>query len=41
MAAGVDPIALAGTVERYNDDCARGVDSAFFKPLIDLDATRK
>lgn len=32
--AGVDPIALAGTVERYNGDCALGVDSAFFKPPI-------
>jgi fumarate reductase flavoprotein subunit len=32
--AGIEPLALAGTVERYNDDCARGVDSAFFKPKI-------
>ena len=29
--AGIDAAALAGTVERYNADCARGSDSAFFK----------
>jgi fumarate reductase flavoprotein subunit len=34
QAAGIAPAALAGTVERYNGDCARGVDSAFFKPPI-------
>jgi fumarate reductase flavoprotein subunit len=29
--AGIDASALAGTLERYNADCKRGVDSAFFK----------
>jgi fumarate reductase flavoprotein subunit len=30
-AAGIHPAGLLGTVERYNRDCARGVDSAFLK----------
>ena len=30
--AGIDASALAGTLERYNADCARGLDTAFFKP---------
>jgi fumarate reductase flavoprotein subunit len=29
--AGIDASALAGTLERYNADCERGFDSAFFK----------
>jgi fumarate reductase flavoprotein subunit len=29
--AGIDGAALAGTIERYNADCDRGVDDAFFK----------
>jgi fumarate reductase flavoprotein subunit len=29
--AGIDAVALAGTIERYNTDCAGGRDSAFFK----------
>jgi len=29
--AGIPAAALAGTVERYNADCARGQDSVFFK----------
>ena len=32
--AGIDAPALAGTVERYNADCERGVDTAFFKSPI-------
>jgi fumarate reductase flavoprotein subunit len=31
LRAGIDASALAGTLERYNADCERGVDSAFFK----------
>ncbi|MAE95197.1 MAG: FAD-binding dehydrogenase [Deltaproteobacteria bacterium] len=29
--AGIDGEALAGTLERYNADCRRGLDTAFFK----------
>jgi fumarate reductase flavoprotein subunit len=29
--AGIDARALAGTLDRYNDDCARGRDSAYIK----------
>jgi fumarate reductase flavoprotein subunit len=29
--AGIDPVALTATVERYNADCAAGLDSQFFK----------
>jgi fumarate reductase flavoprotein subunit len=32
--AGIDADALAGTIERYNEDCESGVDSAFFKNPI-------
>ena len=30
--AKINPEPLAGTVRKYNEDCARGVDRAYFKP---------
>ena len=29
----INPAPLAGTVQKYNEDCARGVDTAYFKPM--------
>jgi fumarate reductase flavoprotein subunit len=34
--AGIDAGALAGTVDRYNADCERGQDSAFFKEPTEM-----
>ncbi len=31
LQVGIDPAALATTVAKYNADCARGTDTAFFK----------
>jgi len=32
-AAGIDPVALGGTIEGYNHDCTRGVDGRFMKSV--------
>jgi len=29
----INPAPLAGTVQKYNEDCAKGVDTAYFKPM--------
>ena len=29
----INPAPLAGTVQKYNADCAKGVDTAYFKPM--------
>ncbi len=33
-AAGIDALALTGTIERYNADCADGIDRSFLKPAV-------